>query len=152
MLLSDIYGREDFSTLKEEFLQAIDRAEFNNKFSKEAPQINKLGLKYTINVLNTISILNDIEIDFPAELRYEQYCELQAYEACIDDCIHIVESNINLDKHISNLAVILDDYKYELYPGFLSSSKDILESCIMYNIRNNFKTELKDIIVHLETM
>lgn len=152
MLLSDIYGREDFNTLKEEFLQVIDRAKFNNKLSKEALQINKLGLKYTNNVLNTISILNDREIDFPAKLRYEWYCELQAYEACIDDCIQIIESNINLDKHISNLAVILDDYKYELYPGFLSSSKNILEACIIYNIRSNFKTELKDIIVHLKTM
>lgn len=147
-MLSVMFNQNNYAEIKKAFLKAISKEKqvCSGEFSKISYRIHKLGLKYINHILDIKFELNDNEIIFPEHFIQEWHFELEAYKSCLEDCIKIVESNILLENFIIDLEDRLDDYNSQLYPGFLSSSEDVLEVSLMYNTLKEFKTALEKII------
>lgn len=137
-MLSAMLMQKNYDGIKEEFLQRIEKSiHYNN----EEYKLHKLGLKYTRNILSIIFL-----IDNNLEWGDKTYCELEAYNICLNDCITVIETDFPLYKFINQLEHILVSNEETLHTGFLSSSKDIMETNVELNIRKNFRLEIENII------
>ena len=117
-------------------------------------EIHKLVIFYLDLVIKRKSSINDILNDditpYPKEVKnefiHEYYCELNAYEDCLFECIKILEQKNTLQNCLLELDEKINSYESELYPGFLTSRESIIEISIMYSILKKFKVEINQLL------
>lgn len=123
--------------------ELLKTTQSQNNISVEVSKICELGLGYLRHILDINFDLNENEIVFPEHFIQEWHFELEAYKACLEDCIRIIDSNIALDSFLKELDERIDEEKANLYPGFLTSESAVKEVSISYNTMLEFKNSLE---------